>query len=540
MRPALNHKTSRHNDLRHQTTTVATESPVPPDELTLGLRRYLVATVSLSGAAVLIVEILGAKMLAPYVGTSHFVWTAQIAVTLLALAAGYAVGGWVADRFSQLRVLYTALMAAGVWLCGAAWACEPVAFASLRFRLALGSLLASAILFFVPLALMAMVGPLAVRKLTSSVSTLGQSVGTLSAVSTAGSVGGTVLIAYVLIPFLANSSIIYLTASYLVLLSAGYFLIWSRHSKTRALVGMAAAAALIFGGSQEAVASVPGVDELFRANSNFGLIQVVQTRQAHPMRLFLNDLLMQNLYDPVRHESAAEFSFMEEALMGAYLPEPVHDLLCIGLGAGVVPMRMTQKGVRVDVVEINPVIVEAAARFFDFDASRVRLEVGDGRYFLHENAKQYDVIIFDAFLGDAPPSHLMTKEAFQAVQHRLRPNGLLIINSWGRLEEGQDYVPASLHKTLKSVFRNVRAHATSGAVFFAASDGLDLHVVRQPDLSFVPADLRAETQRAVNHQETPDPAHGTVLTDNYNPVEYRDAQHREELRRKLVDFVLGR
>src|SRR5579872_1235665 len=184
MRTALNQKSARPKHAHEHATSVISESQSTDGELSAGLRRYLFATVGLSGAAVLIVEILGAKMLAPYVGTSHFVWTAQIAVTLLALAAGYAFGGWVADRYSQLRVLYAALMAAGLWLCGAAWACEPIAFACLRFRLALGSLLASAALFFVPLALMAMVGPLCVRRLTSSVSTLGQRVGNLSAIST--------------------------------------------------------------------------------------------------------------------------------------------------------------------------------------------------------------------------------------------------------------------------------------------------------------------------------------------------------------------
>ena len=539
MGTALNQKAGRQKDIGKHPAAVVPESHSQPDELSSGLRSYLFATVSLSGAAVLIVEILGAKMLAPYVGTSHFVWTAQIAVTLLALAGGYALGGWVADRSPQLRVLYSALMAAGVWLCGAAWACEPVAFACLRFRLALGSLLASAALFFVPLALLAMVGPLCVRRLTSSVSTLGQSVGTLSAISTAGSVGGTVLIAYVLIPFLANSSIIYVTASYLVLLSAGYFLIWNRQWKTRALIGMGAAGLLIVAGSRDQVVNVPGTEELFRANSNFGLVQVVQTTNSRPLRYLLNDLLPQNSYDPERHEGAAAFTFIEDALIAAYRAEDVHDALFIGMGAGVVPMRMAQAGIRADVVEINPVIVAAAERFFDFDASRVRLEVGDGRYFLHETGNEYDAIIFDAFLGDSPPSHLMTREAFQSVRRRLRPNGLLIINSWGEFAAGKDYVPASLDKTLKSVFRSVRAHVGPSAVFFVVSDRPDLQMLRKPDLSSAPYQLREAIQKALDTTQTPNPTHGSVLTDDYNPVDYRDAAYREELRRRMLHYSLG-
>src|SRR5581483_3888371 len=507
------------------------------------LRRYVYATAALTGAAVLIIEILGAKMLAPYVGTSHFVWTAQIAVTLVALAAGYALGGWIADadRSAQLRHLYTVLLPAALWLCGAAWACEPVALWSLRFRLALGSLLTSAILFFVPLALLAMVGPLAIRWLTSSVSSVGQHVGALSAVSTLGSVGGTVLIAYVLIPYLANSTIIYLTASYLLVLSAAYFLIWKRRGRTIPLAASAAAVFLIAAGSsQQQLQNWPAhMTELFRANSNFGLVQVVDSSGASPRRYLFNDLLAQNIYDPVQHASAASFTYAEDGLIRTYTSADVHDVLCIGLGAGITPMRMAKAGVRVDVVEINPVMVTAAERFFDFHPGDfhpggIRVITGDGRYFLYEGAKRYDAIILDAFLGESPPSHLMSQEAFQSMRRRLRPDGLLIINSFGELEPGKDFVPASLDKTLKTVFRSVRMHMARGAAYFVASDRQDLRIVRPLDLASIPPAFRNRLQAALQNVKTPDLAHGMVLTDNYNPVEYWDAGYREALRRRTL------
>src|ERR1043166_4100959 len=134
-----------------------------------GLRRYLYFTAAFTGAAIMIVEILGAKMLAPYVGTSHFVWTAQIAVTLVALATGYYAGGKLVDRSARLGRLYSCVVAAAVYLCGSVWAVKSVADWCLDFRLALGSLLASMALFFVPLSLLAMVGPFLVRVLPGSV-----------------------------------------------------------------------------------------------------------------------------------------------------------------------------------------------------------------------------------------------------------------------------------------------------------------------------------------------------------------------------------
>ena len=98
------------------------------------LRRYLYFTAAITGAAILIVEILGAKMLAPYVGTSHFVWTAQIAVTLVALAIGYYFGGWLVGRSTKLGRLYVCILLAAIYLCVSVLVREPIAYACLEFR----------------------------------------------------------------------------------------------------------------------------------------------------------------------------------------------------------------------------------------------------------------------------------------------------------------------------------------------------------------------------------------------------------------------
>src|SRR5512139_1341714 len=131
-------------------------SPVKHQNLQKGppsraLRPFLYTTAGITGGAVMIVEILGARMLSPFVGTSHFVWTAQIAVTLVALACGYYAGGRVADRTTKLSRLYWAIVVAAAYLVVTVLACAPVAYWALDFNLAVGSLLASTILFFLPL-----------------------------------------------------------------------------------------------------------------------------------------------------------------------------------------------------------------------------------------------------------------------------------------------------------------------------------------------------------------------------------------------------
>jgi MFS family permease len=208
---------------------VKPKSTAPTDAtLAPGLRRYLYFTSATTGAAVMIVQILGAKMLSPFLGTSHFVWTAQIAVTLVALACGYYAGGWLVDRALKPGRIYAAIIVAGAYLALSIPFIEKVAYGFLHFDLAVGSLLASAFLFFIPLSLLAMVGPFFIRVLANSMNSMGGSIGRLSAISTFGSFLGTVLIGYLLIPFLPNSTTMYLTALVLMTLSVIYFVGWGR------------------------------------------------------------------------------------------------------------------------------------------------------------------------------------------------------------------------------------------------------------------------------------------------------------------------
>src|SRR2546427_7881807 len=242
----------------------------------VGLRRYLYFTAAVTGAAIMIVEILGAKMLAPYVGTSHFVWTAQIAVTLVALATGYYAGGRMVDRSPKLARIYGCVLLAAIYLCLSVLIVKPVAYWCLDFKLALGSLLASAFLFFVPLSLLAMVGPFFVRVLTSAVSGVGGNVGRLTAISTLGSFVGTLLIGYALIPFCPNSWTMYLTAILLALVAGGHYFVWEHKSRNKPPVVIGSLAGLLFGflGIRPATAGhCAGVLDRFRGNRNFGLVQ---------------------------------------------------------------------------------------------------------------------------------------------------------------------------------------------------------------------------------------------------------------------------
>ncbi len=504
------------------------------------LRRYLYATAMVTGGSIMIVEILGARLLAPYFGTSHFVWTAQITITLLALAAGYFFGGWAADRTQKLGWIFGGIILSAGWLSLVTLFSERIAYFCLGYRLAMGSLLASGLLFFVPLASLAMVGPFFVRVLTRTVASVGGSVGRLTALSTLGSVLGCLLIGYALIPLLPNSVTMLGTAGLLVTVSLGYFMVWERRRIPPAL---AATVAMAFCGFLS-FASPPlraplGYTEIERLNSSFGLMQVLEN-SAGDYRMYLNDLLMQNSYNPETGQSMSLFTHMLHGLTTSYA-DAVTNVLCIGMGIGIVPMQFARDEVAVDVVEINPAVVPLAERHFGFERNAVNLTIGDGRYFAATTTNRYDAIVLDAFLGESPPSHLMTREAFSAMRRCLRPSGLLVMNAFGEFQPGRDFLIASLVRTLKEVFASVRIHASgNGNVFLVASDRADLAPRAAPDPDRLPDHLRYPARAAFAGSPPLSENAGIVLTDDYNPVDVHDAANREEIRRQLAQSMRRR
>jgi predicted membrane-bound spermidine synthase len=521
------------------------KKPNAPDSgaLSPALRRYFYFTAAVTGGAIMVVEILGAKMLSPYVGTSHFVWTAQIAVTLIALALGYFVGGWFVDRSQRVGRLYWAILAAAAYLTLTVAACEPIAYWCLDLKpFALGSLLASLILFFIPLALLAMVGPFFVRVLTSAVANVGGNVGRLTAVSTFGSFAGTILIGYVLIPFLPNSLTMYITALLLALVSVIYFVVWRERKQpvTPVILVLLGAALMGYGGLRHDRLRHSRAEEKFYGNSNFGILQVLENQST---RYYLNDYLVQNTYDPEARQSTSLFTYMLHGLARSYASN-LNDVLCIGLGVGISPMQFARDGAHVDVVEINPAVVPVARQWFGLEPEKLNITIGDGRQFLNRCEKKYDAIALDAFLGESSPSHLMTREAFSAMRRVLKPGGVLVINSFGNFNAGRDFFTASLYKTLTNVFHSVRIHtATGGNTFYVATDRDFLDFIHPPDATGVHSSVSTLVQAAYAGVIEPGRSYrgltlnienGRVLTDDFNPVDFYDARNREETRRNLA------
>ena len=326
----------------------------------------------------------------------------------------------------------------------------------------------------------------------------------------------------------------YGVALLLMLVALVYFLVWRGSAaslKAAALVTVAGAGIGLIGVQSDRWAG-SDAEELARRNSNFGLLQVFQLKHVSA-RLFLNDYLSQDTYDPLERKSLSVFTYMLHGLARVYAPR-TDQVLCIGLGVGIAPMQFAREGAQVEVVEINPAVVPLAKEYFDLEPDKLTIHYGDGRYFLNRTRNTYDAILLDAFLGESSPSHLMTREAFAEMKRVLKPEGVLVINAIASIEFGRDFMAASIYRTLAEVFARVRVHVEGGNVFFVASAWPDLAPLHPPDLSQVHPQRYQYVRNAYDNLYQVDTNHGAILTDDYNPVEFYDAANREALRRNLA------
>src|SRR6202011_3412247 len=175
--------------------------------LTTGLsRRLLLPIVFVSGMASLGVEFGASRLLAPYFGTSLYVWGVLIGLILVYLSAGYVIGGRLADRYPNADLLYQITAWAGLWIGVIPLVSYPILIASqqgfrdLSVGLVAGTLLAVVLLFAVPVILLGCVSPFAIRLLLTDVRSGGNTAGAVYALSTAGSILGTFLPVFWLIP----------------------------------------------------------------------------------------------------------------------------------------------------------------------------------------------------------------------------------------------------------------------------------------------------------------------------------------------------
>ena len=407
------------------------------------------AVAFLSGAALMGLEMVGSRVLAPVFGSSIFVWGSLIGVVLAALSVGYYAGGYLADRYPHPAPLAVLMALSGTWTAFIpAVSTKVLSGLAAGFPGVGGPMLSSFALFFGPSVLLAMVSPWCMRLLISSVERAGHSAGLLYAVSNVGSIAGTFATSFYLIPRLGTLSIIRWIAVMLLALSLVLALL-GRSSRIFAGVLAVALVAALAGGLLFGAPGEKGV--VYQSQSLYHHIYVVDQGDVRVLRF--DNAPQSGMYLGRPFDSAYPYpDYLHLAL--ALNPE-IEDVLVIGLGAGLAPKRFARDypDMTVDVVEIDPEVVKVAREYFGFPGDeKVKVHVMDGRVYLRDTAKKYDLIMVDAYYADSIPFHLTTTEFYEVVKQRLKPGGVLASNMIGALEGARSKLFRSMYLTMTRVF----------------------------------------------------------------------------------------
>ncbi|MFN2501653.1 MAG: fused MFS/spermidine synthase [Pyrinomonadaceae bacterium] len=492
----------------------------------LGYRKWVLeVTVFVSGALVMIFEMIGSRVLSPFIGASTYVWTSLIGVILGSLSVGYWFGGRVADRRPDVKILAAVLFAAGGLIAVTILTKEVVlsTIAALLTRLELKALLAAILLFAPASVCFGFVTPFAVRLVVTSVDQTGRTVGRLYALSTIGSIAGTFAAGFFLIPFVGSVRTLYLIA----VMAVGMSLLLVPFAASRVTIAALVLLMLAIIASESTAVMLRQTQDLYDLDTEYSHVQVFRTRDPETGRD-----IRALATDPYFVQSAAFYDSEELVLeYGRYYhlirhfkPDLERTLIIGGAGYSFPKDYLRAYPAAImDVVEIDPGMTEIARKYFRLkDDPRLKIVHQDGRIFInHAPAGGYDAVLMDAF-GSlfTVPTHLTTVEAVANLRRVLENDGVVVFNLGSAISgPGSGFLHAEL-ATYRSVFPNVYVFKVNRGypedrlqnLIIVASKAAGKHELRSAD---------PEIARLLEHRYEVEPDDGPqILTDDLAPVEY--------------------
>ncbi len=477
--------------------------------------------VFVAGTVVMILELIGSRILAPYLGTSIFVWASLIGIILAALSLGYYAGGKFSVNNPNLKFLSGILFIAGLIIIFIPITKEAVLDLAMKLGIKFGSITATVILFALPSILLGIVSPYAIRLKTKDIERVGGTAGNLYAISTIGSIFGTFIAGFYLIPnfnsiqILGGLSFVLILTSLLSNISKG---------KIFSLILIFILSAILL--------TLPSY-YLLETDSAYNHIRVVNLPDPEtnlPLRALL---LATEVHSVIYLNSEKLFSKYHQLyqLDNLFTPE-IKKALTLGGGAYIAPMNFLKRYPQAEmtVVEIDPAVTAVAREYFGLkDNSRLKIYHQDGRIFLNTANQKYDVIYGDAFASYfSIPFQLTTKQALEKTSNLLTDEGILVLNIISSLGGKKSLFFQAEYKTLKEVFPQIYIFPTR----FYQNERLDeaqniiVIATKNPQLLTKKQLLEkasSEQKPLLNHLYTKEifiEPKIKILTDDFAPVDY--------------------
>ena len=487
------------------------------------MRFFLIILVFVSGMTSLALEMCASRLLAAYFGTSLFIWASVIGLILVYLTIGYFIGGRLADRYPSEQVICTITAMAALSISILPFVSQIILTWSITgleqvsVSIFFSSLLGTILLFAVPVTLLGLVSPFAIRLVNKEVGKSGRVSGSLYAISTFGSILGAFLPVLWLIPTFGVRRTLLIFG---VLLFAAS--LWGLRLRWRPAFSLVLIALVLPLGPLK---DIPNL--IYEQESLYNYIQVTQLADG-TRELILNEgQAIHSIYYPDPNTVLIgwywDYFLAAPYFNAGFTPQKLHRVGIIGLAAGTIAHQFTRVygPVPIDGVEIDPAIVDVGRKYFGMNEANLQVHVQDGRTFLETTSAQYDVVAIDAFQQPYIPFQLTTREFFTTIRSHLSSTGVVALNT---AHTTHDYrLVQAFINTMSVIFPSVYVFNVPGTFnteIMATVQPTSISTFRANLAQFAPTSIMGQVANEVSpvvmqgHSDG-----GIVFTDDRAPIE---------------------
>ena len=487
------------------------------------VKYFLILLVFVSGMTSLALEMCASRLLGAYFGTSLYIWASLIGLILIYLTVGYFIGGRLADRYpsEQLLCVLTAWAALSIsilpFVSESVLTWSITGLAQVSASIFLGSLLGTILLFAVPVTLLGLVSPFAIRLVTKEVFQSGKTSGSLYAISTLGSIVGAFLPVLWLIPTFGVRRTLLIFG---VLLFAAS--LWGLRVRWRPAFALVLVALVIPLGPLKYIPNL-----IYEQESLYNYIQVTQQPDGTRDLILNEGEAIHSVYYPDPNAVLTgwywDYFLAAPYFNAGFTPQKLHRVGIIGLAAGTIAHQFTKVygPVPIDGVEIDPAIVDVGRKYFGMNEPNLHVYEEDGRTYVETTSKTYDVVAIDAFQQPYIPFQLTTREFFTSIRSHLSTTGVVALNT-GHTTNDFRLVQAFVN-TMSQVFPSVYVFNVPGTFnteIMATVQPTSITTFRDNLAQFAPDSIMGRVASEVTPQVTQGhPDGGIVFTDDRAPIE---------------------
>ncbi len=494
------------------------------------VRRSIYLFAVLEGATVMAMELLAARMIAPYFGSSLYVWGTVIGFTLLALAIGYFAGGVIGDKYGGPDTLLWVLLIASIFLMLMPVSSQWLTIAFVNITPGAAVVLVSLILILPPLLFLGMVPTFLIHKLSARADSAGSNTGVVYTISSASGIVALPVFGFLVIPRYGLTMPSIITGLAVGLIPFVKLIAGQRYIS----LGFIPVALFSFWATKT---HQPGkaVDVQYYSEGLLGQLLVADVSKDR--FLFVNRT-GQTWLDKETFKPKWDYASYVKSICSKF-PEKSNALI-LGLGGGTVAnIFQNSLGFNVAAVELDQRIADVAKQYFALN-SKVNVVIDDARHYLEESQKKYDVILFDVYRGEAPPPHVFTIESLTKTKSLLKEDGLIIVNFNGFWSGKTGQAARSIYKTLLAAGLETRILPTPGdeagrnILFVASRKKQDFHTLRSPLLQH---GKKMDIETLFQDPQKVDATDAVVLTDDKPILELLNIRAGNTWRKGYVEMT---